>query len=860
MADQGDSEFVTARDRVPSNSFARRFLRLQVTSLAAGVRFPAPLDLTASTVSISSIRLNWKLPAQDASSLSIERFDSGLEWSLVDIVPANVLTYLDGGLFAGTTYHYRVIATRGSLASLPSNEAVATTLADSDGDGISDAEELANGTDPNNPDSDGDGVLDGDEMAAGLDPNDDDTDGDGVSDGNDQFPDDDRRSEHIPVKFYGSIDLNGAIENSSKDIDRIAINDAGRVAIDMRMNRYGFGRIAGIFRRNETVPYGNEGHTIQQLFDYAFVDTPAASGTLKGISEVTRLTDSGMFLARKQGSAFLWNGSELIPVGDPQQCWARGLNEQQQVVGSLTSMDANGFPLGFLWERDSSAGGGSLRVLQSLLPLEHQKDIRAAIPRLIGNKVPDEPLRIVFDAQSLTGDGGGTWENGTFVLDLGPEEGRAEVFRASTMEGIAPALDYMNAHGTGAGVASLEIPGEKSPVVHPDIHFIAQPNRLAWGFDPPIAGDDDFVQGVGGKDDLNPEWWTSVAKTGEYALNEIVAVRMKTDEVAQKHMVVVPSQFASYLSVDQKALTGATTNLTIHGLPGPAARAASDEKAFIEIRPIQETNGANPIPDPKVVVARLQIRILPERTIDLGVWYVTDSRSPGTALPEGVPSPESILTHLNSVYRQACIKFKLHEDANHQVVPAPINVPFDNNGDGSLNSEKAGDPEYDAVAHRTYPAKMNVIILKRLSKTDRPWESLLGFAPGPIDPMAKGNVLIFCDKFTPIEAVSRTDLMFKQACAHEVGHELLRFNARHEKVPPEARAYSGKAPYHDLGLFPVNEWRENIGFRSVDKQFKMHGLMWPMLALRGGQTPDEPGWLRHEDWIIGWTNANFYKP
>ena len=41
---------------------------------------------------------------------------------------------------------------------------------DSDGDGLSDEEEISRGTNPYNADSDGDGAKDGDEVVAGTDP------------------------------------------------------------------------------------------------------------------------------------------------------------------------------------------------------------------------------------------------------------------------------------------------------------------------------------------------------------------------------------------------------------------------------------------------------------------------------------------------------------------------------------------------------------------------------------------------------------------------------------------------------------------------------------------------------------------
>ncbi|MFP2964292.1 hypothetical protein ACLEPN_42965, partial [Myxococcus sp. 1LA] len=68
------------------------------------------------------------------------------------------------GLAQGShTLSVRAIDAAGNLDDTPATYTW-TVAVDTDGDGLSDAEEIALGTDPNNPDTDGDGLPDGIEV------------------------------------------------------------------------------------------------------------------------------------------------------------------------------------------------------------------------------------------------------------------------------------------------------------------------------------------------------------------------------------------------------------------------------------------------------------------------------------------------------------------------------------------------------------------------------------------------------------------------------------------------------------------------------------------------------------------------
>ncbi|GHF45690.1 hypothetical protein HNQ07_002296 [Deinococcus metalli] len=161
----------------------------------------APGGFKVSASSATSVTLSWSA-VSGATGYVLERKAGSGSFQQIAAPAADATSYVDSGLSAGTTYVYRLkvktaageSAFTSDLSALPSAAGV-----DTDGDGISDADEVAGydvtvkeagvekktyhvTSDPAKKDTDGDGLTDGQERALFTDPGKADTDDDGLSD------------------------------------------------------------------------------------------------------------------------------------------------------------------------------------------------------------------------------------------------------------------------------------------------------------------------------------------------------------------------------------------------------------------------------------------------------------------------------------------------------------------------------------------------------------------------------------------------------------------------------------------------------------------------------------------------------
>ncbi len=88
----------------------------------------APTNVAATALGTTSIRVTWTDTTPSESGFRIERSLDGVAWAQTGIVAANVTTYTNTSLTAGTTYQYRVRAYEGSVNGTFSSVVSATTF------------------------------------------------------------------------------------------------------------------------------------------------------------------------------------------------------------------------------------------------------------------------------------------------------------------------------------------------------------------------------------------------------------------------------------------------------------------------------------------------------------------------------------------------------------------------------------------------------------------------------------------------------------------------------------------------------------------------------------------------------------
>ncbi|MBN1674039.1 MAG: fibronectin type III domain-containing protein [Kiritimatiellae bacterium] len=98
-------------------------------TVTGGTSIPAaPGNLAAAAQSSNSIKLTWTDNSGNETQFKIDRrVSGGSTWDRIAAPGANVTTYTDSGLAAGTTYYYRVKASNANGDSAYSNVAGATT-------------------------------------------------------------------------------------------------------------------------------------------------------------------------------------------------------------------------------------------------------------------------------------------------------------------------------------------------------------------------------------------------------------------------------------------------------------------------------------------------------------------------------------------------------------------------------------------------------------------------------------------------------------------------------------------------------------------------------------------------------------
>lgn len=242
-----------------------------------------------------------------------------------------------------------------------------------------------------------------------------------------------------------------------------------------------------------------------------------------------------------------------------------------------------------------------------------------------------------------------------------PEDGgpHAEVYLkgitpAALTKGIVVEVVVSNENGKiGRAQARIALP----------VEFKAREGRINFGFDPPLDEGDDAP-------------WASVVR-GTSNDNVVFAARA---DLAPTLKLSITDGF-DFLKIEpqDRPLSAAETILTLFGLEEnlPVLTNAKVEALLV--------NGNN-------AVSPLSVTILPQRTVSIGIYRVTDSKSRFNTQVDGV-TDASIMDTLNRVYQQAGIAFRLDGSG-------PRDADYDSGADKTVEDGDVEGGELTTIANK----------------------------------------------------------------------------------------------------------------------------------------------------------------
>jgi hypothetical protein len=179
LAESGQfSAGITSDAQDSSNSYYDSFGNIDVTALSLG-------GSQMGTTQVGSLGFEWHEIVITVDGVTALWEIDGIP--IAELDPTIDIAFpLSGNISIGYMDIFSSVAAPSAFAfAVIDNVVVCSVTVDTDGDGLTDCEEVALGTDPLDPDTDDDGLTDGEEVALGTDPLVGDSDGDEIPDGSD---------------------------------------------------------------------------------------------------------------------------------------------------------------------------------------------------------------------------------------------------------------------------------------------------------------------------------------------------------------------------------------------------------------------------------------------------------------------------------------------------------------------------------------------------------------------------------------------------------------------------------------------------------------------------------------------------